>query len=56
MNRSLPNVILGNWAAKAPVAGAASEEVGVHQEIDAHGVAEVCLLPAPPSNETQYPC
>jgi len=44
MNRSLPNVILGNWAAKAPVAGAASEEVGVHQEIDAHGVAEALTL------------
>lgn len=42
MNRSLPNVILGNWAAKAPSkTDGAAAEVGVHQEIDAYGVAEV---------------
>lgn len=49
MNRSLPNVILGNWAAKAPSAGGPAAEVGVHQEIDAHGVAEVPPRPNPPS-------
>lgn len=45
MNRSLPNVILGNWAAKPPSAkSGADAEVGVHQEIDAYGVAEALTL------------
>lgn len=42
MKRSLPNVILGNWAAKAPSVGAAATaEALEHQEIDAVGAAEV---------------
>jgi NAD(P) transhydrogenase len=45
MNRSLPNVILGNWAAKAPaVGGAATGEKLEHQEIDAVGAAEALTL------------
>jgi hypothetical protein len=41
MNRSLPNVILGNWAAKAPSVTAATGEKLEHQEIDAPSAAEV---------------
>lgn len=42
MKRSLPNVILGNWAAKAPSVGAATTAEALdHQEIDAVGAAEV---------------
>lgn len=47
MNRSLPNVILGNWAAKAPSVAAAAGEKLEHQEIDAVSAAEV---PTPRSN------